>query len=279
MGVADDRRAPSSVQWTTAGAVSRPPSALRDGDLDQPAAGDDPHPVGQRLRLVEVVRREQHRGAQVVAQRPDQRPELPPRLRVEAGRRLVEEQQRGVADDAERHVEAAPLPTGQRPSARAGLLGQPDQFEHLVHVARIGVVRRLRLHLLAHGQLAVAAARLQHDAQLPLPVPAGRRRVLAQHPHLAGVAVPVALADLHRRRLAGAVRSEQREDLPAPEVEVQPVDGGEVAVALHQPPDGDGGVRVERIERAPGRSATAAAEDERVTRSTVSPSPLTACAE
>ena len=68
--------------------------------------------------------------------------------------------------------------------------------------------------------------------------PAGRR-VRAEHPHLAGVAAAVALEHLDRRRLAGAVGAEQREDLAAADVEVQPVDGGGVAVALDQPPDRD----------------------------------------
>ena len=101
------------------------PAAQRrgDGDLDQPAAGDHADPVGERLGLVQVMGGEQHRGAEL-AQRTDQRPELPARLGVEAGRGLVEEQQRGPADDAERDVEPAALAAGQRLAARPRLLGQ-----------------------------------------------------------------------------------------------------------------------------------------------------------
>ena len=86
------RRAPSSVQLTSAGAVSRPPSSAGTATSTSRPRADDPDPVGQRLGLVEVVGGEQHRGAQL-AQRADQRPELPAGLRVEAGRRLVEEEQ------------------------------------------------------------------------------------------------------------------------------------------------------------------------------------------
>ncbi len=50
--------------------------------------------VRQGLRLVQVVRGQQDRGP-VRAQPPDQLPELPTRLRVEARGRLVEEEQLG----------------------------------------------------------------------------------------------------------------------------------------------------------------------------------------
>ena len=73
-----------------------------------------------------------------LAQGPDQRPELAPRLGVEAGRRLVEEQQRGPPDDAQRDVEPAALATGEAAPAGAGLVGEADQLEHLVGVARVG---------------------------------------------------------------------------------------------------------------------------------------------
>ena len=134
------RRTPSSVQLTTAGRRLPAAERRRDGDLDQPAAGDDPDPVGQRLGLVQVVGGEQHRGAEL-AQRPDQRPELPAGLRVEAGRRLVEEQQgrAGRRCRARRPAGAA----GRRTAtgrATPRLLGEPDQLEHLVGVARVGVV-------------------------------------------------------------------------------------------------------------------------------------------
>ena len=60
------------------------------------------------------------------AQRLDQVPERPPGLRVEAGGRLVEEQQLGPADDAEGDVEPAALPAGQLPRAGPRLVLQAD---------------------------------------------------------------------------------------------------------------------------------------------------------
>jgi hypothetical protein len=52
-------------------------------------------------------------GGAVVFERPDELPELASGLGVEAGRRLVEEEQLGVADDAESDVDAASLAAGE----------------------------------------------------------------------------------------------------------------------------------------------------------------------
>ena len=61
----------------------------------------------------------------------------------------------------------------------------------------------------------------------------------AEDHRLAAVRAAQALEDLDRRRLARAVRPEQPEDLARGDVEIDPVDGDQVAVALDQPPDPD----------------------------------------
>ena len=73
---------------------------------------DDRDPVGERLRLVQVMSGQHDRGP-VPAQSPDQLPELEASLRVETGRRLVKEEQLGPSDDAERDVQPAGLAAGQ----------------------------------------------------------------------------------------------------------------------------------------------------------------------
>ena len=142
-------------------------------------------------RLLEVVGGEQDRGAARL-QLLDELPELAPRLGVEAGGGLVEEQQLGAADDAERDVEPAALPAGQRRSrASARFSARPDGLDHLVDVARVGVVRRRSG---APTPRTVRSARsralLQHDAEPRLRhSPVAVRRVGAEHADLAGVAV------------------------------------------------------------------------------------------
>ena len=67
-------------------------------------------------------------------------PRAATRGRVEAGRRLVEEDQLGIADEREREIEPTLLTARQRLHARAGLLGEPDEVEQLVDRTR----RRVR---------------------------------------------------------------------------------------------------------------------------------------
>ena len=89
----------------------------------------------------------------------DQLPELAAGLGVEPGRRLVEEEQLGVADDAERDVDAAALAARQLLDARARLLLEPDGRDHLVDLARVRVEPGEVRELLAHGRVALLAAR------------------------------------------------------------------------------------------------------------------------
>ena len=92
--------------------------------------------------------------------------------------------------------------------------------EHLVH--------------LADGQRGGQVGRLEHD---PDPLAQRRAAVLridAEHRHVAAVAGAVALEDLDRRRLAGAVRPEQAEHLALLDGEADAGDGIDLAVALAQ---------------------------------------------
>ena len=91
-------------------------------------AGEHADAVREVLGLVEVVRRQQH-GRPARAQLADELPRLAPGRRVEAGRRLVEEQQRRGADDAERQVEASALAARQVPDALVELRRQADELD------------------------------------------------------------------------------------------------------------------------------------------------------
>ena len=79
---------------------------------------------------------------------------------------------------------------------------------------------------------------------------APRRDVDAEDDRLAAVGRAQPLEDLDRRRLARTVRPEQAEDLARRDVEVDAVDGLDVAVALDQAADPDDRVAVDRGGRA-----------------------------
>ena len=82
--------------------------ALRDLD----ATVDHRDPVGELVGLVEVLRRQQH-GAALGDQLADGVPHLAAGARVEAGGRLVEEDQRRPGDQAGGEVEPAPHASGE----------------------------------------------------------------------------------------------------------------------------------------------------------------------
>src|SRR4051795_2242397 len=146
-------------------AVARGPRAERGRRSlgDDPPLLDDRDAVAQGLRLVEVVRR-QHDGLSEVLERAHDVPRRAPRRRVEAGRRLVEEDELGIADEGEREIEPPQLAPAQRPRVCVGLLGQAGEPQDLVDVARTGIEARPVRDRLAHGDVAVHAGALQHDA-------------------------------------------------------------------------------------------------------------------
>src|SRR5690606_5844473 len=80
-------------------------------------------------------------------------------------------------------------------------------------------------HELGDRELGLVARVLQHDAEARAPGPSCGLRVLAEHADLARVAVAEPLEDLDGRRLAGAVRAEDREDLAALDPQVDAVPG------------------------------------------------------
>ena len=95
--------------------------------------------------------------------------------------------------------------------------------------------------MLQHGEVRIHRGRLEDDADPVAPLGAALLRVDAEDRDGAAVARAVALEHLDRRRLAGAVRSEQAEDLALLDLEVDPADGLDLPVGLVQVVDGDGG--------------------------------------
>jgi hypothetical protein len=86
--------------------------------------------------------------------------------------------------------------------------------------------------LLADGVLPALPRGLEDDPEAGLPVEPPVRRIDAQNAYLTPGAVAVALKNLHRGRLARAVRAEQGKGLAVRDVQVDAVDGGQAAVFL-----------------------------------------------
>ena len=81
------------------------------------------HAIAQPLRLFHVVRRQNNRAPRLL-QLVHQVPQMPPRLRIEPRRRLVQKQQLRIAHQRRRHRQPLLLPAGEPAHARLPLLFQ-----------------------------------------------------------------------------------------------------------------------------------------------------------
>ncbi len=158
-------------------------SAL-SGDL---TLSQDDDPVGQMLGLVHVVGREEDRLSRL-AEPVDHDPHLAAGHGIESGRRLVEEEDLGVADQAQRHVQAPLLAAREVPDALVGLVSQPNRLDGGDDVGRALEVAREHRNGLAHAVHRIKLALLEHESDLVAPRPGGVRRVDTQHRHPTAVA-------------------------------------------------------------------------------------------
>ena len=123
---------------------------LRRALRDDPPLRDHDDAVGQPLGLFHVVRGEQHGLAQA-AEAFDEIPRGAAGRRVESGRGLVEEHELRVADERERQIEPPLLAAGESLHAHVGLVGEPDELEHLGGGTRRRVAPRRRVDQLGDG--------------------------------------------------------------------------------------------------------------------------------
>ena len=152
--------------------------------------------------------------------------------RIEAVRRLVEDQQVGVLE--QRRGDAEPLlhPLRVRPEAVAGPLAETDLFEgRRDPLLRHAGVTGEHAQVVARREERVQGRGLDHrsDPRQPL----GRAGRGAEHDGAAARRPHEAEEHAQGRRLAGAVRPEEAVDLAPPDAEREPVDREDLlAVAL-----------------------------------------------
>ena len=134
----------------------------------------------------------------------------------------------------EREIQPSLLASGERLDATEAFLGQADEVDHVVDIAWRREVAGEQRDVLPHGEVRVHRRGLEHDADVLAPASRPPRRVGAEHGHLPGVALPVALEDLDRRRLAGTVRPEEPEHLALGDLEAHAAHRLEAVVRLTQ---------------------------------------------
>ena len=205
---------------------------------DDLAAIDDADAIGEPVGLLEVLGGQKDGHPLLGGEPLDLLPERAAALRIEAGRRLVEEEDLRPVDERQREVEAA-LHAARVPADLAiGGIGQPDALDQLVAalpalILRDALERRLQPHVLAGGQMDVERRFLERrpdHAANPSAFgcdvvaadrgpAAGRRQQRRQHQY--------------GRRLPGAVRPEEAVDLAGIDVEIDAVDRQRPLLELH----------------------------------------------
>ena len=183
---------------------------------DDSAAVENGDPVGEPVGLVEVLRRQQDRGAggDEVA---DVLPDGAAAARVEPGGGLVEEDHLRRADEGHGQVEPAKHSAGVGRYRPARRLDEIEALEQLANALPAGGSTEVvqighQAEVLFAGEQRVNGRKLTCDADRRSHAVRIGSGVEACYPHLTGVGRDQRGEDPHDRRLAGAVRAEQRED-------------------------------------------------------------------
>ena len=199
-------------------AIGRPGAALERGDLplvDDLSRSHDRHSVAHVLYLGQQVTGQQH-GHALVGQTPDQQPHVPHSRRVQAGGRLVEQQQPRLAKQRRRN---------------------PQPLAHAVRVAAdpvlgpAGELHRLQRGIDPAGEIGIEGRRLNEPGH-PLERMDALHRVAAEQAHasLRGPDQPQHHAQ--RSCLARSVGPQIAVHVAGLYRQVDPGDGGQLAVAL-----------------------------------------------
>ena len=203
---------------------------------DDLAVLDDGDAVAEPLGFVHVVRREQH-GPAGLAKAADDVPQLPARLRIEAGRRLVEKQKLRIADQCAGDGQPLLLSAGEIANPRLGFLFERNLRHRLFRLDSLPVEAAEERERFADGELFGESCFLQRDADSLPDFIVLLAPTEAQDFDVAGRGVEQPFEDLDRGGLAGAVGSEQAEALALLDSQIETAHGLDrrlAVVALHE---------------------------------------------
>src|SRR5437867_449046 len=185
------------------------------------AAIDDPHRIGDLLGFVKVVRGQEDRLSQLLDEpAADEGADLDGGDRIEAARRLVEEEDLGIRDEAAGDGELLLHPRRVVAEAVVRLLGDSEDLEQLADPLRGGGAPQAvkggeELEVLASRQSPVERSLVAHDdADASLDCLRLALDVDPQDAGNAGAGEDQRGEDLDEGRLARSVRTEKAEELP-----------------------------------------------------------------
>src|SRR5262249_13001170 len=160
--------------------------------------------VAQAFRFVHVVSRQQY-GTALLTERPDDVPELPTRLRVEPGCRLVEEQELRIANQRAGDREALWLAAGELADPCFGFLFERDAGNGFVGFEPAVVEAAKQRERLANRELLRQLGFLQRDADTLADVAVLSAPVHPEDFDFAGRRLQQSFDDLDGRRLTGPI--------------------------------------------------------------------------
>ncbi len=191
-------------------------------------------------------------------------PQVAARDRIDAERRLVEEQQLGLVDQRAGQAQLLLHPAGQLARQAIPKRAEPGEPEQPVqsspsflgrHVVQVGV----EIEVLLHGEVRVQAESLGHVGDAGLRRLRIRRQALAQHDRVPARGPKHARQHTERGGLAGPIRPDETEQLPPTDLEAELVDRGHVRESTNQPVETDGGFGGGRFhQESVSRSRTSA---------------------
>ena len=191
------------------------------------------HAIAEPRSFFHVVSGQQHRASARLESFHDL-PRLMARLRIEAGRWLVQEKQFRITSQCAREGETLLLSSRQRSDVGGSFFLESYEHEQLRDVEAARVKAAEQNHDLADAQLVGKFRLLELNAQTrtqrqPVAAPG-----FAEHLDQTGIGDSQAFEDFDRGRFAGSVRTEHSEALSAPHFEIEAGDGHGVGVALYQ---------------------------------------------
>ena len=206
------------------------------------AVADDGHALGMFHQIAQAMAHQDH-DAPRRGQAAHLAEELVGFLIGQSGIRLVEEEDAGISRQGPGDLGAL---LGGQGAAAQGPLGQMEDAEGVHQLAVMAPEARPEQaaalapdhQILGHAQIGKELGLLMHHRD-------GRRRIgeapaaagEAELPRIGGL---FAGEDAHQRALAGAIRSGDPQHLSRAQLEIEPVEGLGIAVALAQAPDLDG---------------------------------------
>src|SRR5437667_431573 len=190
-----------------------------------------------RLGLFDVMRGQEHGETGRGSQGTDLLPQRAAGAWVEPGRGAREEQDAGLVQDAAGDVGRAPHATRERPHRVVPSLAQLELAQQRVDARpgnAVGEAPQARgeEQVLSHRQVAVERGVLKHEPDAAPHGEALAHDVVSRNARGAAGGRKEGREQVNRRRLTGAVRPEQAEELSIPDLEVEPIESADRAEVL-----------------------------------------------